>query len=106
MTKFVVLYSGGGEPEDESMNDAVMAAWGAWYGKLGDAIVDGGNPFTPVGKRVAGDGSVSDMAMNEISGYTVIEADSLDAAVAAVKDHPHLNYGGEISVHETFVIPM
>ena len=47
MTNFVVLYTGGGTmPENPEEIAAVMAAWGAWYGSLGEAIVDGGNPFS------------------------------------------------------------
>ncbi|MEM7116108.1 MAG: hypothetical protein AAF614_26965 [Chloroflexota bacterium] len=36
------------------------------------------------------------------TGYTIISADSLDAAVAQVQDHPHIKYGGQVTVHETF----
>ncbi len=45
MTNFVLLYTGGGMPESEEEKGAVMAAWGAWYERMGAAIVDGGNPF-------------------------------------------------------------
>ena len=45
MTKFVLVYAGGGYPESEAQQAEVMAAWGAWYQDLGQAIVDGGNPF-------------------------------------------------------------
>jgi len=89
-------------PESDEDIAAVMATWGAWYERLGAAIVDGGNPFG-VSKNVTdagvGDGSVSSPA---VTGYTIISADSLDAAVENVADHPHLKYGGQVSVHETF----
>src|SRR6266705_207945 len=60
MANFVLLYSGGSMPETEAEQAAVMQAWGAWYGALGSAVVDGGNPFTPVAKSIASDGTVSD----------------------------------------------
>jgi hypothetical protein len=69
---------------------------------MGAAIVDGGNPFgasKSVSDKGVGDGPVSSPP---VTGYTIISADSLDAAVERVKDHPHLNYGGQVSVHETF----
>jgi hypothetical protein len=102
MTNFVLLYTGGGMPESEEEGAAVIAAWGAWYGRLGEAIVDGGNPFGAA-KNVSADG-VDDGPVSSppITGYTIISADSLDAAVAQVQDHPHLNYGGQVSVFETF----
>jgi hypothetical protein len=102
MTNFVLLYTGGGMPESEDENAAVMAAWGAWYEGMGAAIVDGGNPFgnsKNVTDKGIGDGSVSSPP---VTGYTIISADSLDAAVAKVKNHPHINYGGQVTVHETF----
>jgi len=68
-------------PESEAEQKAVMDDWTAWYTKLGGAVVDAGNPFTPMAKSVASDGKVSDgPAGSMASGYTVIQADSLDAA--------------------------
>jgi hypothetical protein len=107
MTNYVLIYTGGGMPESEEMSKKVMAEWGVWYGKMGESIVDPGNPFGP-SKNLGSDGSVSDGAVGApaATGYTVISADSLDGATTAAADHPHLNYGGQISVHETFDIPM
>lgn len=102
MTNFVLLYTGGGMPETEEKQQEVMAAWGAWYQGMGAAIVDGGNPFSA-------SKSVTDQGVNDgpvstppITGYTIISAESLDAAVEKVKDHPHMKYGGQVSVYETF----
>jgi hypothetical protein len=102
MTNFVLIYTGGGMPESKEEQEAVMAAWGAWYGALGEAIVDGGNPFGG-SKSVSADG-VSDGPASSppATGYTVISAESLDAAVAKVQGHPHIKYGGQVSVYETF----
>ena len=41
MANFVLLFSGGGMPETEAEQAAVLQAWGAWYGQLGSALVDG-----------------------------------------------------------------
>lgn len=104
MTNFVLLYTGGGMPESEEEQASVMAAWGAWYEGMGASIVDGGNPFS-ASKHVTAKG-VSDGAFTspEVTGYTIISAESLDDAVAKVKNHPHLNYGGQVTVHETFAM--
>lgn len=105
MANFVLLYTGGGMPEDEAEQAAVLKAWEDWYGELGSAVADPGNPFTPLAKSIASDGSVSDgpgplgiMA----SGYTIVTADSLDEAVKMAKSCPMLDGGGQISVFETF----
>ncbi len=102
MTNFVLVYTGGGMPESEEEQAAVMAAWGKWYEGMGAAIVDGGNPFGAA-KHVNGNG-VADGPVSSppATGYTIIAAESLDEAVAKVENHPHLNYGGQVSVYETF----
>jgi hypothetical protein len=105
MAKFVLLYSGGSMPATEAEQAAVLQAWGAWYGGLGSAVVDAGNPFSPVARSIASDGSVKDGPVGSpASGYTIINADSLDAAVDASKGCPILQAGGQVSVYETFNI--
>ena len=102
MTNYVLIYTAGTVPESDEEMNAVMAAWGAWYEKMGASIVDGGNPFghaKHVGQDGTGDGPVS---TPPAAGYTIISADSLDAAIDAVQDHPHISHGGQVSVYETF----
>ena len=75
----------------------------AWFGKLGSDLVDGGNPFTPLAKSITSDGKVNNGPIGAMaSGYSVIKADSLDAAVAKAKGCPVLKGGATISVYETF----
>lgn len=103
MANYLLLYHGGKMPESEAEQKAVMDDWIAWYTKLGSAVVDAGNPFSPMAKSVASDGKVSDgPAGSMASGYTVIKADSLDAAAAFAKSCPVLKGGASISVFETF----
>jgi len=103
MANYLLLYHGGKMPENEAEQKAVLEDWTAWYTKLGSAVVDPGNPFTPMAKSVASDGKVSDgPAGSMASGYTVIQADSLDAAAAFAKGCPVLKGGAKISVFETF----
>jgi hypothetical protein len=103
MTKYVLLYTGGSMPETEAESAAVLKAWEAWYAGLGDALVDPGNPFMPAAKSIASDGSVSDGSAGPMAtGYTIVQADSLDAAVSMGQKCPVLQGGSEISVFETF----
>lgn len=103
MTNFVLLYTGGTIPESEEEQQAVMAAWGAWYGMMGEKVVDGGNPFS-MSKHVTADGTIGEgLAMDPgVTGYTVISAESLDEATNACKEHPHTKYGGSVTIFETF----
>ena len=105
MANFVLLYSGGSMPETEAEQAQVMQAWGAWFGGLGSNLVDGGNPFTPVAKSIASNGTVSDGPVGtKASGYTIIKADSLDAAVETARGCPVLLGGAQITVYETFPV--
>lgn len=105
MNDYLLLYSGGSMPESAEEQAAVMKAWTAWMGELGDGLKDGGNPFTPEAKTIATDGSVSDGAVGTpASGYSIIKADSLDAAVKMAQGCPVFQGGAKISVYETFAV--
>jgi hypothetical protein len=105
MSNYLLVYTGGnGMPESEAEQAAVMGAWGAWMGSLGDALVDGGNPVSG-SKQIASDGTVSDGAVGShpATGYSIIKADSHDAAVALAKQCPIIGvHKGQITVYETF----
>ncbi len=101
MSKFLFVYHGGGAPESEEAGDQVMAAWMGWFGTLGAAVLDGGNP-TGASSTIAADGSASDGGgANPATGYSLIEADSLEAAVELAKGCPQLASGGSVEVCET-----
>ncbi len=101
MTKYVLTYhGGGGMAETPEAQEEVMAAWGAWFAQLGDAVVDGGNPFGE-SRTVQPDGSVTMSGeAPALSGYSLLQADSLDAAVDAAKGCPVLGSGGRVQVSE------
>jgi hypothetical protein len=100
MNIYLLLYSGGDMPETEEDNSAMMNAWGAWLGDIGDALVDG-NPFTPNAKRISPDGAVSDGPVGPmVSGYSLIKAGSMDDAVEMAKGCPAKLSGATISIFE------
>lgn len=101
MAKFVLLYEGGGMPETEAEQAAAMKAWESWFGGLGGAVKDQGNPFTPVSNRVGADGSITSGA-GAASGYSIIEADSLATATDIAKGCPVLAGGASVGVFEIF----
>jgi hypothetical protein len=102
MANFLLAYTGGGmgSPEEQQ---AVMAAWGAWFGALGNKVVDGGNP-TGSGVTLRPDGSRTDGGAGNLTGYSVISADSLSAAADLAKGCPVLTSGGSVEVYE--IIPV
>jgi hypothetical protein len=104
MNDYLLLYHGGGMPETEEQQAAVMKAWDSWMHSLGPALKDGGNPFSPgAAKSIGADGSVSDGG-GDATGYSIIQADSLDAAADLAKGCPVLEGGASITVYETFSV--
>jgi hypothetical protein len=103
VAKYLLLYRGGEQPQGEDEGKAVMAAWMTWFESLGAAVADGGNP-AGAAKAVAPDGSVSDADVSDVTGYSIVEAESLDAAVEMAKGSPHLAAGGTVTVHATFEV--
>ena len=101
-TDYLLLYSGGSMPESEAEQATVMEAWNTWMATLGPALKDGRNPFTPgAAKTITADGAIRD-GDGSASGYSIINADSLDAAADLAKGCPVLQGGASITVYETF----
>ena len=103
MNNYLLLYSGGSMPQNETEQKAIVQEWMNWFGKLGSDLVDGGNPFTPSAWTVSNDGKISEDSTGTMaSGYSIIKADTMSAAVAKAQGCPVLKGGAKITVFETF----
>ena len=109
MKKFLVLYRSpvsareqmaGATPEQMQ---AGMQAWMTWAERAGDAIVDLGSPLGG-GKRIAG-GSVS-AGDSDATGFSIVQAESEDAAAELFRDHPHLGMPGGSSIEIIEFLPL
>ena len=100
MPKYVLAYHGGRRTETPAEQAQVMDAWIAWFGNLGDAVVDGGNPTgaakTVVGRRL----DHRRRGRQPPNGYSLVTATDLDAAVGLAKGCPILSAGGSVEVAE------
>jgi hypothetical protein len=103
MAKYLLLYGPGKMPETDQERSQVLKAWESWFTKLGPAVADPGNPFTPSVRKISGGGSVSE-AKPTAGGYSILEADSLDQATKLAKGCPVLEGGADITVFETFPV--
>lgn len=100
MPKYLLVYHGatGPMPSSQEEIDKVMAAWGAWFGTLGDAVVDGGNP---VGKSITvhpGGKVTNDGGSDPATGYSILSANSEAEVAEMAKGCPHLGDGGRIEI--------
>ena len=100
MAKFLFTYSGGGGGNSPEEIEAVMAAWGAWFGELGDAVIDIGNPIAKT-KVLAADGTITELGDEGPSGYSLIEAADGLVALEMAESCPGLKAGGTVSVSLT-----
>jgi hypothetical protein len=102
MGKYVLAYKGGKMAETTAAQEAAMKAWMEWFGTLGSAVIDGGNPFGP-STAVQSDGSAAATTAG-LSGYSVLEADSLELAAKLAGGCPVLAGGGSVEVYETIAM--
>jgi hypothetical protein len=104
MANYVFAYSGGrGVATNEAERNAQYARWGQWFAELGSAVIDGG-AATGTAKTVGPGGSLSDGGSRGLSGYSIVSADSLDAAVELAKGCPVLEIGGAVDVYKAIAM--
>lgn len=99
MPNFIFAYHGGGKPESPEEGQKVMAAWMAWYESMGTAVADGGAPVG-MSKTVTASGIEDNGGSNPLSGFTLVTADSIEAATELAKGCPILQDGGTVEVAE------
>lgn len=98
MAKYVLAYTGGSMAETPEAQEAVMKAWMDWFGTLGSAVLDGGNPFG-ASTAVRSDGSTGTTTTG-LSGYSTVQADNLELAAKLASGCPILEAGGSVEVFE------
>src|SRR5215472_3520334 len=76
-----------------------FAAWNAWFERMGDNLVDRGNPV--LGER-ASLGNCGDDT--ELGGYTLITADDPEAAIALARGCPRLEQGGGVEIGRLTIV--
>jgi hypothetical protein len=87
-------------PEERKKN---MAAWEAWMKKNMASFADHGGPVGKT-KQVAASGTTD--IRNDIGGYSIVRAESHDAAAALLADNPHFTMpGATVEVMEIMPMP-
>lgn len=99
MPQYMITYIGGDKPSTVEEGQQHYALYKDWLSSLGRAVLNPATPFKAT-STVNPDGSVSIGSVSAMSGYTVIEADSMETAVNAVKSCPFLNINGTMEVSE------
>ncbi|MBO6900523.1 MAG: hypothetical protein JJ864_04175 [Rhizobiaceae bacterium] len=97
MPKFVLAFRGG-MPKSPDEGQKMMTDWNAWMAELGPALVDKGAGF---GKSRFLTGPDSEgKAGDALSGYSLVEAQDVEAALDMARKNPIFSLGGTIEVAE------
>jgi hypothetical protein len=90
--------------EMKAAEQKMMGEWEKWMKAHHEDLVDEGAPLGKT-KRVSSD-RISDVR-NDLNWYSIVEAESHDAAAKLFKDNPHLQIpGSSIEVMEIPASPM
>ena len=111
MKKFIVLYhapmdamkqTANSSPEEQTKG---MELWMQWAQKCGDKLVDLGAPL--MNAHQLSPGGKSKNSVNDIVGYSILQAENMDEAKKLMQAHPHLGWNADcsIEVHETMPLP-
>jgi len=112
MNDYLLLFRGGVDmktlPPDQM--EKLMGAWFGWIGALQQrGIYKAGDPLDDGGRVVSGS-SVTDgpfaEGKEEIGGYIIVAAASLDEATQIAKGCPVLLGGGSVEVRQIVHMPM
>jgi len=114
MKKFLAIYMGSASAIEEwkkmdqekrmQKEKAGKEAWGKWVKANEKSIVENGSPLGKT-KRISAQG-ISD-TKNEIAAYTIVQAESHEAAAKMFENHPHFKIfpGHSVEVMECLPMP-
>ncbi|AXT85017.1 hypothetical protein C6I20_07335 [Aeromicrobium sp. A1-2] len=87
MKKFLLLHQGFETPTPE-----IGAGWMAWFEKIAPHTVDMGNPFV-AGREIGKDGASTELDYSGVpmTGYTIVNAENMDAAQALLDGLPMIH---------------
>ena len=99
MPQFVIVYLGGNQPSNPEEGKKHFAKYMEWMSSLGDSAISPMNPLKDT-SVIRPDGTVTEGTTTAMSGYTVIEADSMESALSVARKCPFLEIDGTLEVSE------
>lgn len=99
MPQYMITYLGGNQPSTPEEGKQHFEKYKAWLASLGDSAISPANPLKNT-NTVNPDGSVTAGSTTTMSGYTVVETESIEDALIMAKACPFLDIGGSLEVSE------
>jgi len=112
MKRFLIIYHAPKEAMAQTMNVTPeqaakgMAVWQQWVQRTGSNLVDMGAPLFN-SQALNAQGETSESSKN-VSGFSIIQAEDMEAAKAIMAGHPHISGWhpeSTIEIHETMQLP-
>lgn len=104
MPQFIMTYLGGDRPSSPEEGQQHFAKYKKWLASLGDTAVSPANPLKGT-TTVHADGTATPGGTTSMSGYTIVEVDSMEQALEIAKACPFLEIGGSLEVSELMQMP-
>ena len=104
MAQFVFVYLGGNQPSKPEEANNHFSKYMAWLSSLGDSVVIPTIPLKDT-STVSPDGTIREGGSSTMSGFSIIKADSIEAALSIAQDCPFLEIGGSLEVSEMMQMP-
>ncbi|WP_375750468.1 hypothetical protein [Vibrio sp. HN007] len=99
MPRFLLVYLDGNPPTSHEESKKQLQKYKEWLVSLGDSVISPANPVTNT-HIVNPDGSISEGGKTSMSGYTIIEAESIEHALVHATQCPFLEMCGSMEVSE------
>lgn len=99
MKRYMMVYLGGAQPTDPEEGAKHFEKYREWLGSLGDSLISPANPLKDT-TTITPDGTAAPGSVTEMSGFTVLQANSLEAVVEMGKTCPFLEIGGTLEISE------
>ena len=104
MAQYIIAYLGGNQPSSAEEGKQHFEKYKEWLSSLGESAVSPANPLNNT-STVNPDGSVISGSISSMSGFTIIESETIEKALEVAKACPFLEIGGSLEVSELMQMP-
>lgn len=103
--QYVFVYLGGNHPSIPEEANRHFTKYMEWLTSLGDAVISPTIPLKDT-HTVSPDGTIGVGGSSAMSGFSIIEAESMEAALSIAQACPFLEIGGSLEVSELMQMPV
>ena len=104
MKQFIFVYLGGNQPSSQEEAKKHFLKYTEWMSSLGDSVVIPTIPLKDT-NTVSPDGTIREGGSSAMSGFSIIKAESMEAALSIAQSCPFLEIGGSLEVSELMQMP-